>query len=206
MLPIPKECLHLLIRDKLDSQVQSERIRKELAFCRKNKDKIERQAKRTYERITNNVSEALTHNSCDFKLLEQAYIEYCIANKLECQQIKNQDNALKKLNEIYSDFLNNTKIDNKIHNDFATQYGELPQTLDTAENRGKISKYLIEQLNNGEISESQRESIERLRQAISDFETPLFIQETEKITEWCEAAQEKAAERLEERKNQNYER
>lgn len=33
MLPIPKECLHLLIRDKLDSQVQSERIRKELAFC-----------------------------------------------------------------------------------------------------------------------------------------------------------------------------
>ncbi len=97
MLPIPKECLHLLIRDKLDSQVQSERIRKELAFCRKNKDKIERQAKRTYERITNNVSEALTHNSCDFKLLEQAYIEYCIINKLECPHI--DEGSLKFIEE-----------------------------------------------------------------------------------------------------------
>lgn len=77
MIPIPKECLHLLIRDKLNNQTQAERIRKELAFCRKNKDKIERQAKVTYERIINKVNDDLIHNSCDFKLLEQAFSEYC---------------------------------------------------------------------------------------------------------------------------------
>lgn len=92
MLPIPKECLHLLIRDNLGSLIQSERIRKELAFCRKNKDKIQKQAKCTYERIIHNVSSSLTHNSCDFKLLEQAYIEYCTANKLECPQAGKQNN------------------------------------------------------------------------------------------------------------------
>lgn len=91
MIPIPNKCLSLLIRDKLDNPVQSERIRKELAFCRKNKDKIEKQAQLTYERIINKVSEALAHNSCDFKLLEQAYIDYCIINNLECSQAAKQN-------------------------------------------------------------------------------------------------------------------
>ena len=76
MLPIPKACLHILIRDELNNPVQAERIRKELAFCRKNRDKILRQAKRTYDRIISNVSESLSHNSCDFSLLEKAYHEY----------------------------------------------------------------------------------------------------------------------------------
>lgn len=77
MIPIPKECVSLLIRDNLNNPVREERIRKELAFCRKNKDKIIKQAKCTYDRITKRVSESLCHNSCDFKLLEQAYKEYC---------------------------------------------------------------------------------------------------------------------------------
>lgn len=76
MLPIPKACLHILIRDELNDAVQAERIRKELAFCRKNRDKILRQARRTYDRIISNVSESLSHNSCDFPLLEKAYHEY----------------------------------------------------------------------------------------------------------------------------------
>lgn len=76
MLPIPKNCIHLLIRDDLNDQFRAERIRKELAFCRKNRNKILRQAKRTYDRIVGNVSEVLCHNSCDFKLLEKAYSEY----------------------------------------------------------------------------------------------------------------------------------
>lgn len=76
MLPIPKACLHILIRDELNDAVQAERIRKELAFCRKNRDKILRQARRTYDRIISNVSESLSHNSCDFLLLEKAYHEY----------------------------------------------------------------------------------------------------------------------------------
>lgn len=49
---------------------------KELAFCRKNRNKILRQARRTYDRIISNVSESLSHNSCDFLLLEKAYHEY----------------------------------------------------------------------------------------------------------------------------------
>ena len=77
MIPIPNSCIKLLIRDELNDNVQAERIRKELAFCRKNKDKISAQAVRTYNRITQKVSEALCHNSCDFKLLETAYHDYC---------------------------------------------------------------------------------------------------------------------------------
>lgn len=77
MLPIPKECLSLLVRDEFNDPQKSLRVKNELAFCRRNKDKIMKQAKRTYERIINNANDKLLHNSCDFKLLEQAYMEYC---------------------------------------------------------------------------------------------------------------------------------
>ena len=95
---------------------------------------------------------------------------------------------------------------NKLYKDFFKQHNELPSDLDSVENRVVVSEYINTQLNYGNITESQRESLEDLRQAIWDFEEPLFIQEAEKITEWCEEAQEKAAERLEERDSQNYER
>ena len=42
----------------------------------RNRDKIFRQAQKTYERVVNKVSEGLVNNACDFKLLEQAYKEY----------------------------------------------------------------------------------------------------------------------------------
>ena len=101
-------------------------ISKELAFCRRERDKIFKQAEKTYFRVTNKVNERLVKNSCDFKLLEQAYIEYCIINKLYCPHI--DEDSLK------------------------------------------------------------------------------FIEETLKIAEWCEEAQEKASERLAERGNQTHER
>ena len=84
---------------------------------------------------------------------------------------------------------------NKLYKDFFKQHNELPSDLDSVENRVVVSEYINTQLNYGNITESQRESLEDLRQAIWDFEEPLFIQEAEKITEWCEEAQEKAAER-----------
>ena len=80
----------------------------------------------TYADIVNQKNEKLVSNSCDFKLLEQAYIEYCIINKLDCPHI--DEDSLK------------------------------------------------------------------------------FIEETLKIAEWCEEAQEKASERLAERGNQTHER
>lgn len=76
MVPVPQNCLKLLIRDDLPSAIQGERVRKELAFCRKNKDKIFEQAKTTYERVVNQVDDGLVKNSCDFKLLEAAYSDY----------------------------------------------------------------------------------------------------------------------------------
>ena len=200
MIPIPNQCLVKLDIKTMIEPKRQELVLNELAACRKKRDKIFKMASRTYSDVIKYSTPVLRKNSCDFKLLEQAYIEYCIINELEYPQISVQDNALKKLNEIYTDFLNNT------HNDFVTQHGDLPQTLDTAASRGYVSKYIVEQLDGGNITESQRESLEDLRQAIWDFEEPLFIQEAEKITEWCEEAQAKAAERLAEHGNQNHER
>ncbi len=77
MLPIPKKCLSFLDLSQVQNYTQKERIRKELAFCRRNKDKIEKQAKHTYERIANRINDDLVRSSCDFKLLEKAYREYC---------------------------------------------------------------------------------------------------------------------------------
>ncbi|MCM1048055.1 MAG: type III toxin-antitoxin system ToxN/AbiQ family toxin [Clostridiales bacterium] len=79
MVPVPSNCLSLLVRDALSS-VQGERVRKELAFCRRNRDKIAKQANVTYERVVNRVEPGLVRNSCDFKLLESAYMEW-IAEK-----------------------------------------------------------------------------------------------------------------------------
>lgn len=39
-------------------------------------------------------------NSCDFKLLEQAYIEYCIANDLEEAQNSEEKLFIEKVNHI----------------------------------------------------------------------------------------------------------
>lgn len=76
MIPVPQNCLKLLVRDDLPSPVQKERIRKELAFCRKNRDRITKQAQTTYERVINKVEEGLVRNSCDFKILESAYTDW----------------------------------------------------------------------------------------------------------------------------------
>ena len=70
MLPVPNDCIDLLIRDNLNDNANKERIRKELAFCRKNKDLIEKKATQTYNRVIDKSNTELTDNSCDFKLLE----------------------------------------------------------------------------------------------------------------------------------------
>lgn len=79
MIPAPKDCIFKLDFDKIPTSNSRIHIAKELAFCRRNRDKIFRQAKKTYDRVVNKVSVELTRNACDFKLLEQAYKEY-VAN------------------------------------------------------------------------------------------------------------------------------
>ncbi len=83
MIPIPNSCL---IKLDIKSMIETSRQRlvlSELAACRKDRDKIFKSAKRTYDDINKYSSDALKSNSCNFKLLEQAYIEYCKAHNLE---------------------------------------------------------------------------------------------------------------------------
>lgn len=80
MLPVPNDCIDLLIRDNLNDNANKERIRKELSFCRKNKDLIEKKATQTYNRVIDKSNTGLTDNSCDFKLLEEVYKKH-IQNK-----------------------------------------------------------------------------------------------------------------------------
>lgn len=83
MLPVPLACLNKLDIKVINSEYSKVHISKELAFCRRERDKIFKQAQKTYFRVTNKVSEQLVKNSCDFKLLEQAYINYCDENQLD---------------------------------------------------------------------------------------------------------------------------
>lgn len=82
MIPVPNCCLNMLNISEINDYTRKERIRKELAFCCKRKDKIEKQAASTYQRIISKVSIELVHNSCDFKLLEEAYMQYSRENNL----------------------------------------------------------------------------------------------------------------------------
>lgn len=128
-----------------------------------------------------------------------------VGKKIDIKRLLEKISPLVKFD---SDIINkhNKYIMNKLYTGFLKQHSELPPKLDSAKSRAAVSEYINTQLNYGNITESQRKILENMRQAIWDFEEPLFIQEAEKITEWCEEAQEKAAERLEEQKKQNFER
>lgn len=100
MIPVPTKCLiKLNIKEVADINEKS-RISKELAFCRKNRNKIEMYAQKTYNDITLNKNEKLVKNSCDFKLLEQAYIEYCIENNLEEAKNLQEQLFIERINDI----------------------------------------------------------------------------------------------------------
>lgn len=77
MFPIPNSELQYLDIGNGDfSQKDIARIKHELSFCRKNKDKILNQAQKTYDKVISGNDENLIKNSCDFKLLEQRCYEY----------------------------------------------------------------------------------------------------------------------------------
>lgn len=101
MIPIPNSCVSTLIIDDIKDENRKIRISKELAFCRRSKNKIEKQAEKTYHRIVDKVNDKLVHNSCDFKLLEQAYIKYCLDNGLELPKDLQTQEALSQKEEVY---------------------------------------------------------------------------------------------------------
>ena len=94
MIPIPNSCVSTLIIDDIKDENRKIRISKELAFCRRSKNKIEK-------RIVDKVNDKLVHNSCDFKLLEQAYIKYCLDNGLELPKDLQTQEALSQKEEVY---------------------------------------------------------------------------------------------------------
>lgn len=95
MIPVPKSCIIKVDINKMPTEYSRVHVSKELAFCRRNRDKIQKQAQKTYDRVVGKKFPELIRNSCDFKLLEQAYIIYCQENgivlpKVLQEQIDNQ--------------------------------------------------------------------------------------------------------------------
>ena len=76
MIPVPANCLHKLNIADLPTVQSIAYASKELAFCRRNRDRIYKTAKNTYMRVKSGRYPELTKNSCDFELLEKAYNEY----------------------------------------------------------------------------------------------------------------------------------
>lgn len=83
MIPIPHQCLRKLVIDDIESSNERTKISKELKFCRRNKDKIERYAKNTYFDVLSKKNSNLVANSCDFEILERAYIAFCQSHNIQ---------------------------------------------------------------------------------------------------------------------------
>ena len=90
MLPVPRSCLIKLDINSVTNEYSKVHISKELAFCRRERDKIFKQAEKTYFRVTNKVNEQLVKNSCDFKVLEQAYVDYCLEYGINNSQTESE--------------------------------------------------------------------------------------------------------------------
>ena len=87
MIPVPKQMLTELVIKELSNYDNQRRTQKELAFCRKNRDKIFAQALKSHQSITNASSIKLRNNSCAFEILERAYIEFCKQKNIDISNI-----------------------------------------------------------------------------------------------------------------------
>ncbi|MGN0455389.1 MAG: type III toxin-antitoxin system ToxN/AbiQ family toxin [Acutalibacteraceae bacterium] len=83
MIPVPNRCLIPLRINDVPEENRRQRIRGELAFCRRNIHKIKMQAQKTFTTVINSKNIKLKNNSCDFSLLEAAYEEYCHIHNIE---------------------------------------------------------------------------------------------------------------------------
>ena len=77
MIPVPNnQLIELNVNDIKDSD-RRRRVIDELAYGNRNREKIFNQAQKTYDIVIATESQKLKRNSCDFKLLEEAYREFC---------------------------------------------------------------------------------------------------------------------------------
>lgn len=87
MIPVPKECLMKVDINSLPTEYNKVHTSKELACCRRNRERIFKRAEKTYERVISGLHSELLKNSCDFKLLEQKCQEYIQTHQQEQLQI-----------------------------------------------------------------------------------------------------------------------
>lgn len=100
MIPVPNKCLIKLEINDVPEESRRRKIRSELAFCRRNIHKIKLQAQKTFNAITNSTNKKLQNNSCDFLILQNAYITYCLENNIELPKQLQTDNNLPQENKI----------------------------------------------------------------------------------------------------------
>ena len=87
MIPVPNKCLIQLDIKNIPEYEQKRRINDELAFCRREIDKIKKQAVKSFDAITTSKNDKLLRNSCDFLVLQSAYITYCQENGIELPKV-----------------------------------------------------------------------------------------------------------------------
>lgn len=81
MVPVPENCLtRLSIKDVEDKNYRN-LLNKEYRFCQNNADRIQKKAEKIYNMVISNRKQVLTDNSCDFKILEEAYNKYISEHK-----------------------------------------------------------------------------------------------------------------------------
>lgn len=76
MFPVPDQLISVrIIADEPDRSYRA-LLSQELRYCIKNQETIQHLAERTYKRVLLGKDLGLVANSCDFRLLEQAYSSY----------------------------------------------------------------------------------------------------------------------------------
>jgi len=81
MVPVSDECLSRLTIKDIEDEKYRMLLNKEYRFCQNNIDRIQKKAEKVYKMVLSNRKQVLTDNSCDFRILEQAYQEYISKNK-----------------------------------------------------------------------------------------------------------------------------
>lgn len=76
MIPVPDVCMERLVIKNVEDEKYRLLLNKEYQFCCDNADRIQRKAQKIYQMVIENRKQILTDNSCDFKILEEAYQEY----------------------------------------------------------------------------------------------------------------------------------
>ena len=75
LFPLQISLKRLVIKDIKDDKYRL-LVNKEYNFCMDNKERIEKKARKIYDMVIANKKQKLTDNSCNFKLLEKAYMDY----------------------------------------------------------------------------------------------------------------------------------